>query len=246
MTLQSGSGAQGTQDTVKAPISPSSSYVVWAALTDELSAALVALNHYVNMWVIEPNPDEALPALRVVREHLQQGAAGAAVRLVHFTATYASDGETTASRDSAHAMAFDHPLVQLARAYGTAFGAVETAAQLLARAPTERPTRAAERITELAVRAAKDLRQAVNLAFGQRGLGTVQHLCDHIATLENQADALYHSAVAMYLSKCGAARPGPRWTRDDAEHIQCLAALEALTDRCEDVAEALLLAQHVL
>lgn len=242
------------------------SHAAWSALADELIAALTALDRYIEIKARTAegprDQDRSLDVaaadaandagLEEVRSHLHQGAGRAAAQLGHLAqaAPHAEqDGEiaeTAASWSTAHRRPFDHSLIQLVQAYGAAFGTVEAATTSLARTPAAHMPGAAGRLVELAVRSAKGLRQAMDLAFGQQGLGTVQHLCDHIATLENQADALYHSAVATALSRPRTAGQAARWTAEDAEHIRRLATLEALTDRCEEIAEALLLAEYLL
>jgi hypothetical protein len=250
-------GLKGSQDNTNATTT-SGDYTAhggWAALADELIAALAALEQAIKVKLqsaaenSRQGSDTEAPEWQQVREHLHQGAARTAVQLAQVAqiATFhAPDRDTAVAWTSVHARPFDHPLIQLAQAYGAAFGAVEMATQLYEPLPKAQVPNAAERLVELALKAAKGLRQAVDLAFGQQGLGTVQLLCDYIATLENQADALYHSAVVIYLARRKGDGQEARWTDADAKHIQRLSALEALTDRCEEVAEALLLAEHLL
>lgn len=149
----------------------------------------------------------------------------------------------------------EHPLVRLARAYRAAFDAHGVALLLTddgAPIPSE-----ARGLVERAAQAARLLGKLTDLIYHGRGLGTVAHLCEHVGALENQADALYRSAVSALFSASGAPGVTPRtnganeqvetrWTAERAWRFHLLCALEALTDRCEDIADELMLVDYAL
>lgn len=159
--------------------------------------------------------------------------------------------------------ALDHPLAQLARGYAAAFEAVGLVGLLLgSMSDAEIPSSAPEFIA-LGHRAAQALVPGLDLAFGRRRLGSVAQMCEHIGALENQADALFRSATALLLGPSGrlpevvptadraveeaegAQQAAVRWTAHRATTLRLLVALEMLTDRCEDVADALLLVERL-
>jgi hypothetical protein len=147
----------------------------------------------------------------------------------------------------------EHPLVRLARAYRAAFDAHGVALLLLADDEARIPDEA-RGLVERATQAARLLGRLTDLIYRSRGLGSVAHLCENIGLLENQADALYRSAVsALFSTGGGNGAPGAttsqeqtRWTAERAWRFHLLCALEALTDRCEDIADELMLVDYAL
>lgn len=150
----------------------------------------------------------------------------------------------------------EHPLVRLARAYRAAFDAHGVALLLLADDQALMPGEASG-LVERAAQAAKLLGRLTDLIYHERGLGSVAHLCENVGMLENQADALYRSAVGALFSANGATgvtstaasaqeQAQTRWTAERAWRFHLLCALEALTDRCEDIADELMLVDYAL
>jgi hypothetical protein len=149
----------------------------------------------------------------------------------------------------------EHPLVRLAHAYRAAFDAQGVALLLLADDQALMPSEA-RGLVDRAAQAARLLGRLTNLIYHGRGLGSVAHLCENVGMLENQADALYRSAVSALFGSHGPHGVTPlndahervetRWTAERAWRFHLLCALEALTDRCEDIADELMLVDYAL
>jgi len=127
------------------------------------------------------------------------------------------------------------PLRQLARAYLSGFEAVGAVALLSQQTtlPVEAP-----QLVELAAKSARALQQLTDLVFGNRHLGSVDSTFAYVGSLENQADSLFRAGVRQ-LAKASSGdvtQPG-----DVATRYRSLVSLELLTDRCEEIAESLLL-----
>lgn len=138
----------------------------------------------------------------------------------------------------------DHPLARLARAYAEAFEAVRYAIASLAQHP-QGQGRLPAQLAESAERAAGALVQAIELVFGQRRFGSLSNIFAYVGAVEGQADDLLRRGIESLLG-AGADPATGGWDRRRADELRTLLALEALTDRCEDVADALLLVRYVL
>jgi hypothetical protein len=115
---------------------------------------------------------------------------------------------------------------------------------------------AAEPLVERASQAARQLVIITDLIFNGRGLGSTTDLCAYVGELENQADAMYRGAVSALfgLKEAERAEPAPGgstrgasvWTPEHIRRFRVLNALESLTDRCEEIADELLLLEYTL
>jgi hypothetical protein len=131
----------------------------------------------------------------------------------------------------------DHPLTRLMVAYAEAFAAVRYAAACQQASPQgQAPLRA--QLAELAERAGRAIAQAIELVFGERRLGSLTNVCAYIGVVEGQADGLLQRGIDSLLGEGG-------WDHRRAVELRSLLALEALTDRCEDIADALLLTHYM-
>lgn len=132
----------------------------------------------------------------------------------------------------------EHPWAEIGRAYAAAF----TAAGVVALQAPERSPRIsalAPELARLALRAAETLAHGIGLLLGTRQSGSLAQVCAYIGSLENKTDTLLRSFLAAPAPPGGNdARQGnlQRYTTDR----QILKALEAMTDRCEDIGDALL------
>lgn len=150
------------------------------------------------------------------------------------------------------------PGVQLARTYSAAFEAVGVVALLLGDLPGERLPAStapfAALLIDLAHIAAHAVHEELDLVFGRRRLGTVTNIHAYVASLENQADDVFCARVDAVLGNMRTATAGNEggkhgvgpWPQQTAQTMRLLIALEALTDRCEDIADALLFVKYVL
>lgn len=145
------------------------------------------------------------------------------------------------------------PLLRLTRAYRRAFDALGAACLLLASDAEAFPPDGSASATlvglvERAAQCASALVKATNLLYTRQGLGTTAHFCAYIGDLENQADTLYRGAVsALFRLKESGKEAGRRhrgWTPEHARRFRLLSALEGLSDRCEEIADELLLLDY--
>jgi hypothetical protein len=135
----------------------------------------------------------------------------------------------------------DHPLDRLARSYAEAFRAVGVACLLAKNDATLAMSPRELSLIGLAHDAAQVLTRAVGLIVGARRLGSLVQMCEAVGEYEDRADAVFREAVAFRLGKREAERDLPGWSRQHAAELRALSALEALTDRCEDIADILLI-----
>lgn len=150
------------------------------------------------------------------------------------------------------------PGVQLARTYSAAFEAVGVVALLLGNLPEGRLPAStapfAALLIDLAHIAAHAVHEELDLVFGRRRLGTVTNIHAYVASLENQADDVFRARVDAVLGNTrhviagseGGEHGVGQWPQQTAQTMRLLIALEALTDRCEDIADALLFVKYVL
>ncbi len=127
---------------------------------------------------------------------------------------------------------------ELGHAYAAAFASAGAVALRATGQTQNLPTQAPE-MARLALRAAETLAHGMGLLSGLRRSGTIAHVCEHIGALESQADSLLRAFLTLPPASMTAASEGKKGTSDDVDRY-LLAALEAMTDRCEDVADALL------
>ncbi len=81
------------------------------------------------------------------------------------------------------------------------------------------------------------------MLLGTRRSGSIAQLAAYVGTLEGQADTLLRGFLAAPLQNSTHGRQQDAADRQNTErHI--LLALEAMTDRCEDIADALLAVAH--
>lgn len=208
-------------------------YVEWSALAHELIAALACCRMCLQAYATPAEQDSRWQSLLGT---VHRG-------VVHSTALAnacipTQAGDTSGSQN--------HPLAQLGRAYTAALESVGLAGLLLGGVTAEKMPPSAGDFVDLAYRAANALSQALDLAFGRRRLGSVSHLCAHVGALENQADSLFRGSVGALLGGRGELRAPRQWTRDRAETLRLLMVLEVLSDRCEDIADAVLVLTCVL
>lgn len=140
----------------------------------------------------------------------------------------------------------EHPMRRLAHAYEAAFQAVGVVCLLISQSSTLPSAVRSADFVELAHSAAQSLVRAVGLVFGLRHLGSVVHWCEHVGTLEDRADVLFREAITARLAIAAEAPTSETWTPRLAADLHLLSALEALTDRCEAIADALLLVTFVV
>jgi hypothetical protein len=140
------------------------------------------------------------------------------------------------------ALHHESPWIEIGRAYAAAFTAAGFVALQASGTSVRMATLSAE-LARLALRAAETLAHGVGLLLGTRKSGSIAQISAYVGTLEGQADTLLRGFLA---SPSGGKRNGGQ--RDDAAQYsadrQTLLALEAMTDRCEDIADALLAAAH--
>ncbi|GAC1457068.1 MAG: hypothetical protein PVSMB4_17130 [Ktedonobacterales bacterium] len=139
-----------------------------------------------------------------------------------------------------------HPLIRLAQSYAAAFQAVGVACLLAEHAATLDGDPLGPRLITLACESAETLVQANRLIFGQRLLGSPVQMCGHVGKLEDQADEVFRNAIASRLGDRAAPSNGPTWSQHQADELRILSALEALTDRCEDIADMLLVVAFIV
>lgn len=129
------------------------------------------------------------------------------------------------------------PLQRLATAYRAAFDALAGVCLGVPSQGSGEDTIEAAQFLEFVQRAAEALLRAVDLIFAQRGLGSVSDTCAYVARLENKSDALFHRCVARAMSQGRTQEPNAA----PATIFEALETLEGIMDRCEEIAEALLL-----
>jgi hypothetical protein len=135
----------------------------------------------------------------------------------------------------------EHPMLRFARTFEVAFRSVAIVCLLLG-GPAALPIdSSSQELISLAHSSAEALVRAVGLVFGQRHLGSVIHWCERVGTLEDRADVIYRHAITERLRKTVKSAGTATWTTEQAIDLRLLSALEALTDRCEDIADALLI-----
>jgi hypothetical protein len=134
-----------------------------------------------------------------------------------------------------------YPWTEIGHAYAAAFTAAGMVA-LQAEACSSRMASLASELARLALRAAETLAHGVGLLLGTRRSGSIAQVCAYVGTLEGQADTLLRGYLAAPPERRSTGtEPGP----DISSAVrQCLLALEAMTDRCEDIADGLLAAAH--
>jgi hypothetical protein len=128
----------------------------------------------------------------------------------------------------------------IGHAYAAAFASAGFLALRAAEHPGNFPAVAYD-LARLAQRAAETLAHGMGLLLGLRRSGSIAHVCEHIGSLEGQADSLMRAFLTLPPAK----GEGDNSKSDDMNR-RLLAAVEAMTDRCEDVADALLAAARVL
>jgi hypothetical protein len=187
--------------------------------------------------------------LACVQPHLEGAARARAAQAAVETALEGSSAalaliEATAEGAGGnHAPHHEYIWTGIGRAYAAAF----TSAGLVAlQIPTCSPrmTSLAPELARLALRAAETLAHGVGLLLGIRQSGSLAQVCAYIGTLEGQADTLLRTFLTA------PARKGRNnsWQGDPHQHAadrQLLTALEAMTDRCEDIGDALLVMAHL-
>ncbi len=186
--------------------------------------------------------------LDCVQPHLEEVArAEAAQATVETTlqgnaAALALIDATAAEGDSQPLLGRKYPWAELGRAYAAAFTAAGMVALQVAAGPL-RMTALAGELARLALRAAKTLAHGVGLLLGTRQSGSIGQISAYVGTLESQADTLLRGFLAAPPQK---RRNGGQQTDAERDSVdrQVLLALEAMTDRCEDIADALLAVAH--
>jgi hypothetical protein len=133
---------------------------------------------------------------------------------------------------------------ELGHAYAAAFASAGSVV-LRATGKSQNPPALAPEMARLALRAAETLAHGMGLLFGLRRSGSIAHVCAHIGSLESQADSLKRAFLTSPPASANAEGEGKNGRSDDVDR-QLLAALEAMTDRCEEVADALLTVARVM
>ncbi len=210
----------------------------WRQLTDEL---IGALSFCADCLDRETEASERTPAVaaQTLLTGVSQGIARAGNVIECLSNRYA---EEESAEIGAVMSPVQHPLVRLAHTYLTAFEAVGVVSLLVFDMPLPSQMRAiAVKCVGLSLQAARELRKAVDLVFARQGLGTIANSCAHIGRLENQADAVFQTALIALFGQHNREHARHEWTQEQAGMLRLLLALEALTDRCEEIAEMLLL-----
>lgn len=186
--------------------------------------------------------------LTCVQPHLEaaarERAAQAAVEtaLQGNAAALALIGAAASGVANRQARPYESSWIEIGRAYAAAFTAAGFVA-LQTPGASSRMTALAAELARLALRAAETLAHGVGLLLGTRQSGSIAQISAYVGALEGQADTLLRGFLA---SPPGGKRNGGQ--RDSAAQYsadrQTLLALEAMTDRCEDIADALLAAAH--
>jgi hypothetical protein len=136
----------------------------------------------------------------------------------------------------------EYPWNEISRAYAAAFTAAGMVAlQTLTWSP--RMVALAAELARLALRAAETLNHGVGLLLGTRLSGSIVQVCAYVGTLEGQADTVLRGYLAAPAEGYGYGSAQGITNTSSAER-QVLLALEAMTDRCEDIADVLLAAAH--
>lgn len=136
----------------------------------------------------------------------------------------------------------ESPWTEIGRAYAAAFTAAGFVA-LQASEGSPRITSLAPELARLALRAAETLAHGVGLLLGTRQSGSLGQVCAYIGSLESQADSFVRAFLTAPARKDGSV-PRQEDPQRYAADRQILTALEAMTDRCEDIGDALLAIAH--
>lgn len=226
-------------------------------ITERLHMRVIHLSAAADRGSTPQTPDDLTRQGETTLAEIQHGQA-AAIQLERAAQRLLDGTETAPPLFPQPHDGLEHPLVRLAHAYRAAFDAHAVALLLMDdRAPMPGEARG---LVERAAQAARLLNKLADLIYRGRGLGTVAHLCENVGALENQADALYRSAVSALFRANGAPSESgatsrannaddqapTRWTAERAWRFHLLCALEALTDRCEDIADELMLVDYAL
>lgn len=131
---------------------------------------------------------------------------------------------------------------EIGRAYAAAFTAAGCVALQAPESSPRIPSLAPE-LARLALRAAETLAHGVGLLLGTRQSGSIAQVCTYIGSLENQSDTLLRGFLTAPVRKDGNA-PWQEDPQRSAAERQMLIALETMTDRCEDIGDALLVIAH--
>jgi hypothetical protein len=171
--------------------------------------------------------------------------------ITHATLEAASRGESAALKlkepaaegDTASHVVFDsHIREEVSRAYAAAFAAAGLTALRAAEHPQKFSAPAPE-LARLAQRAAEALAHGMGLLLGVRQSGSIAQVCAYIGSLESQTDTLLRAFLASPPERVGNNAQQGDADRYSADR-QILTALEAMTDRCEDIADAFLAVAH--
>lgn len=208
----------------------------WRELTDELIGALTFCAECLGR---ETEANERTQAGAALFTGVSQGIARAG-NVIEGLRNWYADEES--EENGVVTSLVQHPLIRLAQTYLAAFEAIGVVSLLVFDRPLPPQLRAiAVKCVGLSLQAARELRKAVDLVFARQGLGTVANSCAQIGWLENQVDAVFQTALIAVFGQQSREHAVQRWTRDKAGMLRLLLALEALTDRCEEIAEMLLL-----
>lgn len=213
-----------------------SEFEEWVYLTEELNNALARLLRVIQHAT---KGEDHVAATEDLMTTVLQGVLQASEPLIHLGV----------SGMGKPAELIEHPTVQLAHTYVAAFETIGSVALLIGNLQPDQLTVGVSMFVQLAQRAAGVLYEAVGLLTGQRKLGSVANACKVIGGLEDQADALFRSQIAALFQRADAdvaAVIDGGWTEQTARMVRTFVALESLTDRCEDIADALLLAECIL
>jgi hypothetical protein len=181
--------------------------------------------------------------LTCVQPHLEPAARASAAQAVVETAlqgnaaALALSGTATPGAVNRSLLEHEYPWLEIGRAYAAAFTAAGFVA-LQASGTSSRIASLAPELARLALRAAETLAHGVGLLLGTRQSGSIAQISAYVGTLEGQADTLLRGFLAAPPGGNGSGRQ-----RKGADR-QMLLALEAMTDRCEDIADALLAVAH--
>ncbi|GEM_PF-3467104 len=213
----------------------------WRQLTDELIGGLTFCADCLGREETVANERAQAVAAQTLLSGVSKGIAQAGNLIERLRQRYADEESEGIEAVTSFSQ---HPLVRLAQTYLNAFEAVGVVSLLVFDMPLPQQMRAtAVKCVSLALQAARELRRAINLVFASQGLGTVADSCAHIGRLENQADAAFQTALIAIFGQPSGEHVGQRWTQNEAGTLRLLLALEALTDRCEEIAEMLLLVE---
>lgn len=205
-----------------------------AARTDWLHLSKCLITAYQQcLTCVQPHLEEATrdKATQAAVESALQGNA-AALALIGVSA----EG---VNRQALH---HESPWIEIGRAYAAAFTAAGFVA-LQASGTSARMAPLSSELARLALRAAETLAHGVGLLLGTRQSGSIAQIFAYVGTLEGQADTLLRG----FLATPPQTKMNSRQQADADKHNanrQVLLALEAMTDRCEDIADALLAAAH--